>query len=873
MSLTLIFTWCFERTNIRSILRIFIFVFLVLFALSLRSQDNVVGQNYHNVTAHYNGYWIAKERILEIERTIEQKYAWDYNKMLPVFAQFDTTTSRSLETTLIDCIEKASIAIQRHPESKWEDDAYILVGMARLYGSEFPEAIETFKYVNTNGNQENDKNRALVFLMRTFIEAQEMENALAVLDYLSKRKLNDQDKARFSLVKAYYFQKLGQNQKLASYLDQALLLLKHDPDYARLSFVLGQAYQAIGQDSASYVHYKQAIKSSKTYELSFYARLNMSQVSQGGEQAGKKEVRRYFKKLLNDPKNEDYKGRILYEIGNFDYKNESLNAALTSYKESASVNKNDSRLRSYTFLKIADIYYYDLKGFSDAKSYYDSTIQILPREEPGYEELVRKGEILTEFVSYYETIQLNDSLLVLAELPRDSLSNWLDSLITEMELMATEMAEQAAKEKRRSAFITTSNTQNESQGVDIQATTTGTWYFYNSAETSKGFSEFRNKWGSRALEDNWRRSLKTGASDLADNQTTDQPAAATENIEVLPEESLFDAVAEKERLLSTIPLTANQQEGLNAEVEEAMYQVGKIYNFKLLEKGNANDTFVAFLARFDSSRYVPEVLYQLYLLQKPLDSSLSMTYFTQLVTRHDSSIYAKLAINPNYLNERDRSIEEYKKIYVRAFDLYDDAKYKQSQSLIDSALYSHPANEYVDNLHLLKAMNYGEIEGIYKYQFELNNFITDFSESDLLPYAEKLLKTSQDFQINLYSSSRAKYIKNFETDYYFILVYPFADNLTDDLTAAMKKYIRSTETSLSTGSVVLDENNALILVSEFLDKTSSVAFLKKFNTNNEIIVAYPSKKITPLIITKENFQIFYETKDLEGYLSFFKRNY
>ncbi|MFT6941423.1 MAG: hypothetical protein ACJASN_002924, partial [Cyclobacteriaceae bacterium] len=58
-------------------MRVFIFVFLVLFALSLRSQDNVVGQNYHNVTAHYNGYWIAKERILEIERTIEQKYAWD----------------------------------------------------------------------------------------------------------------------------------------------------------------------------------------------------------------------------------------------------------------------------------------------------------------------------------------------------------------------------------------------------------------------------------------------------------------------------------------------------------------------------------------------------------------------------------------------------------------------------------------------------------------------------------------------------------------------------------------------------------------------------------------------------------------------------
>ena len=98
---------------------------------TLGQSNGVINSGYHDLTAHYNGYFIAREKIKEIEAGIFNKYKWNYNRTLPVFAPFDTTDSRSLEATLLDCIEKASIAIQRHPESKWQDDAYILVGKER----------------------------------------------------------------------------------------------------------------------------------------------------------------------------------------------------------------------------------------------------------------------------------------------------------------------------------------------------------------------------------------------------------------------------------------------------------------------------------------------------------------------------------------------------------------------------------------------------------------------------------------------------------------------------------------------------------------------------------------------------------------------
>ena len=56
-----------------------------------------------------------------------------------------------MEELITDCVEKASIAIQRHEGSRWEDDSYVLVGKARYYASEYADAIETFKYVNKEG--------------------------------------------------------------------------------------------------------------------------------------------------------------------------------------------------------------------------------------------------------------------------------------------------------------------------------------------------------------------------------------------------------------------------------------------------------------------------------------------------------------------------------------------------------------------------------------------------------------------------------------------------------------------------------------------------------------------------------------------------
>jgi outer membrane protein assembly factor BamD (BamD/ComL family) len=709
--------------------------------------------------------------------------------------------------------------------------------------------------------------------MKTFIEANEMDNALAVSDYISNRTLNDEANRELAIIRAYYYQRTNRLPEMATQLQNAIEYMKSDERRARLSFTLGQVLQTIGSDSLAYIYYKDAVRNSKTYEMSFYSRLNMSQVSQANSNASEREIRKYFKKLIRDPKNEEYHDRILYELGGFEYKNGMLDAAISNFKASAKANRSNTRLKSYTYLKLAEIYYDDLRDYRLAKSYYDSTVSIYPKESEKYMELENRAEVLTDFVTYYETIHNGDSLLALASLPSDSLNLWIEELLDIKEIETIEEKEKQEKEQRREAIFGTSSTTQNENFIDLSATNEGTWYFYNTSELSKGFSSFKLKWGQRPLEDNWRRSLKTGGSETAPETTK---AEKTDDIITSIEpgtDAIFDRKSEKQNMLSSIPFDIESQRSLLSEIENATYEIGKIYNFRLEEKHNAITTFEEYIYRFDTSRHIPEVLYQLFLLNKNRDSLKSVLYFNQLIQNHDTSIYAKLAINPNFINERDQENENYKKIYVKAYDLYENGMSKESQKLIDSALISKPINEYVDNLHLLTAMNYGEIEGIYKYQFELSNFIKSHGESDLVPYAEKLLKTSQDYQINLYSSSKAKFIKNFDTKHYFILVYPLEEELTSQIPNAVEEILVSEEYSLVTGNMVLDEDHAVVLVNEFIDKLSAESFLNLYLNKERISTKFVPAKFYPMVITDENFQIFFETKDLESYITFFSKNY
>ena len=165
-----------------------------------------VSKGYHNLTAHFNAYVMARDDIDEVERYLFKNRQDNYNETLPILLPLDSNATQPVRPQLDDAIKKASLVAERHQNSKWVDDAYILIGKTRLYRQDLPNAIEVFKYVNTKGTDDENKHEALIGLMRAYTETGDFPNGLTVAEYLRAQPLNKTNTRDYYLTKAYLHQ-------------------------------------------------------------------------------------------------------------------------------------------------------------------------------------------------------------------------------------------------------------------------------------------------------------------------------------------------------------------------------------------------------------------------------------------------------------------------------------------------------------------------------------------------------------------------------------------------------------------------------------------------------------------------------------------
>ena len=453
---------------------------LVIALFSCSPERNTwTSKAYHNTTAHFNGYYYALEEINKVENVILTSHADDYNRILRLYPTFDSTLANSFEKEIEEAIKMASVAIERHSNSKWVDDAYILVGKARMYSLDWGNAVQTFKYVNTHSKDKDAKHLAIINLIRTYIEHREMNNAQAAIDYLEKARLSKTNKKKFFLEKAYYHQLLENYDQMVRSLTAVDGLLTKKDRKGRIYFIIGQVYQRLGFESEAYNYYKKCLNTNPEYEVDFYARLYMAQVTEISRNRDVNAARKSFRKLLKDSKNKEFRDKIYYEMGIFELKQNDVKGAIDHLNRSVR-SGNNKRIQGEAYLRLGEIYYDTLKDYALSQAYYDSAISALPSDYEGYASIKERQEILNEFVMHLKTVQWQDSLLSLSSLDTSALRAMVDSVVTAEQKIAELKA--AGKKKKRGNRI---EIDSQSSGIFNDSNepneVAGDWYFGNPA--------------------------------------------------------------------------------------------------------------------------------------------------------------------------------------------------------------------------------------------------------------------------------------------------------------------------------------------------------------------------------------------------------
>lgn len=848
-------------------------VLLALIAIGLGwrcspNQNTVTSDVYHNTTAHFNGYFYAREKIAEIEKTIAQSLDDDPNQILLLFPKLDTTLAHSYKKDTEEAIKMASISIQRHPNSRWLDDNYLLVGLARLYDCDYQNAIQTFKFVNTKGQDPNVRHEAIVHLIRTFTEQGDYPRAEEAMDFLVKEKLNKINAKKFYLEKAYYYQTRGDYDNMVRNLTAADSLLTRADRKGRIYFLIGQVYQQLGFQYEAYRYYRKCLATNPEYEIDFYARLNMAQVAELHDDKNRRLIRHQFEKMLADTKNTEFKDKILYELGEFERKQGNLAPAIAQYKLSAHAGKN-KRIQGSAYLRIGEIYFDSLRKFSLAKAYYDSAVASLPKETEHYDVISKRQKVLGEFVTYTETIQWQDSLLRLASFDSARLHARVDSV-----LASRIPKDDGKKKKKRRSESRNDGGQNSSFFQQGESTSTTDWYFGNPAAVATGQNEFQRIWGNRDLEDNWRRSTKSatiGPAVVAAAPTqADQKSG--ESTEAKPAGPSPDA--EFVKLYDAIPRTPEARQEALAKIEEAYFKLGDLYYLQLEENKNALQSYETLLERFPKSEYKPEVLYKLYLIHKENGDAVASQLSEQLIREFPTSTFARILVNPDYLRETSVAQEKQKMIYREAYAAFQKNNLRVTQEKIRQAQ-AIGETQFTPQLELLQILITGKTEDVTRYQYELGEFMKKYPEGKLHSFADELLASSKSFQERSERAKGIRFVASFDEPHYFVVVHRIYDQASGEIAKHLEQLNNDSfrKLNLVATNLVLDNEYALTFVGDLPTKEDARNYYDSFQSRLIKERPFSTLNFHNFVITKDNFNIFYRNKALDEYLSFFDRYY
>jgi tetratricopeptide (TPR) repeat protein len=870
----LLFVWHVgkpQAAGLKLLIPLFLLV-MTLFSGCSIEQNTITSNAFHNLTAHYNGYYYAREKAREVEKTILKTLDDDPTQVLRLFPQLDTTKAKGYVKDTEEIIKMASISIQRHPNSKWVDNNYVMVGLARLYACDFQNAILTFKYVNTKSPSYDTRQTALIYLLRTFIEQGDMERAEEVFRFLEKEKLiSKQNVKKLYLEKAYYYQIKNDYNNMVQNLSKADSLLTRQDRKGRIYFIIGQVYQKLGFNSEAYNYYRKCLATNPDYEIDFYARLNMAQVAQIEDKGDVRLVRKQFSKLLADGKNVAFKDKIYFEWGEFERKQGNLTEAITNYKSAAHAGKS-KRIQGQAYLRVGQLNFDSLKKYSLAKLYYDSAVGSLPKDFENYEAIKKRQEILGEFATYTETISLNDSLLQLASFDSLTLRKRLDSVFS---IRDKKLATVKKKKKKSDNGSTGGNAQNNTFFTPAESTSTSDWYFGNSALVAAGQSEFQRLWGSIPLEDNWRRSNKSTV--IADSgplrtqkPSQESPQAPSKVAEAKPDEKLDEAG----KLIAQLPKTEKQKEEALGKIEKAYFKLGDLYYFNLNEKTNAAESYQKLLGRFPQSEFKPEVLYKLYLIYRESDNGQASKYAQLLKDEYPHSTFTKILNNPDYLKETSVAAEKQKLIYKEAYAYYRQNNLRAAQEKIGQAIQVGETG-FTPQIELLKILMVGKTEDVTRYQFELESFIKKYPAEPIKPYAEQLLAASKSLLDKIEKAKGIKFSTAFNAPHIFVTIYNTKEKITNPVVDALEKFNTTgwKDLKLTTSNLILNEEKTLTMVEGFPDRETALSYFDKFLAQVNNTKPFSNYKFYNFVITKDNFQTFYRTKALDEYLTFFDRNY
>ena len=888
-----------KKTKIFTKIGISLLTIAVLFGCST-SKNTFPNRAYHNVTCRYNVFWNGNQAMKDAERELAKLSKDNYTATLPIYNYPDKTELGPCLSHLDRTIEKSSKAIHKHSMMikgkeyvKTIDDAYFLMAKSYFYKQDYIQAQRVLNYIVHTYPKSNILNEAEVLLARTQMRQGYYSSADELLETI--RYQNEKKQKNFAVLfnaaKAEYHLTApdGDVQEAIDYIGQALENKPKREFRTRLQLILGELYENLGQQAEAQKNFREVIKKSNNYEMTFCAQMHLA-ANYDGTEANRNTITKQLNKMLNDKKNEDYRDQIYYAFSEIARIDEDDDLRIDYLAKSVAASTENNYQKTFSCITLADLYF-DKNEYREAQNYYDTAMMSIPKNYPNYEYIQTKSNVLKDLVDKLDEIDLQDSLLRIANLPEGQRKAWVQKMIADY----TEAERKAAAEEAERMLAM----QNAASYTNINTTSSnGKWYFYNQSLVTAGQQDFYRRWGSRKLEDNWFISNKQQIS-FDDLALMNNPNAAADSVDYDEDGNPIpkrETDPKKEAYyLQDLPLTPGAIDTSNAIIAKDLFEAGYIYRDLLNDLPRACESFESLIKRFPDGEYSLPCTYLLYTIYTSQNNPKGETYKQLILTKYPDTDYAKLINDPKYYEK----LAELEKTAERRYEqVYEDFNQKKWTSVVQAADQMIPVcteKELKAKYSYLRAVAAGQIYNQDTLIYGLRNVIANYPQEPVAELAKIYLSTFDPTTVantltSMDSTSTAEdlaqilpeqakvnpFVFNADEMHYVILLVKTGKLSVQTVKQNLNNF-NSTYFSLqhfNISSFYINSSQQMVTVAKFNGKDNAMDYYNILMNNENFAPEIANGNIIVYPISATNYTTFYnKTDDRHLYENFVKEHY
>lgn len=756
---------------------------------------------------------------------------------------------------------------KRNKETKAEKEARLAKEKLEAERKEAEEAAleGTMKIDRGNGvfKHQNAFPLGLLWLARTYVEREKYNLVDFYLNKITEQQeVSSQVLKEIPVVKAYSALDQKKYSEAITHLGEAIPLEKNKFRKARLIYIQSQLYQELGNQSLAFAGFNEVIDMKPEFIMEFNAGLNMLKNSMGNDNASINKVKKELERMLKEEKYNQFKDQIYFTLGEIYFNANDIKNAVPNYRKSIKYNSGNNAQLVESYYVLAKIFY-DKEDYVMSKNYYDSTSTVILKNDDRFFEVERFSNNLEDIAKNITTIQLQDSLIMLAGLTDEERAE------IAAEIRKKQLIEEAKSKEDDDVAVAGSNNRMRNIPASRVGGRTSTFFAYDDTKKQLGKREFNRVWGSRVLEDDWRRSTKPNAAIAIQDISSDDKLELTNE--------------EVREIMKDVPLTADAMQASKEKIRNALFELGILYREKIENYTKAVESHEELQERFPGSENEVDALYYLYLSYLDLNNdSKAQYYLNQLKSKYPDEKYTLALTDPAYVDNFLKESKIQENLYNETYSKFSAGDYTAVLSMEKRAKEKFTDNNTFESKYaLLSAMATGKISGKEEYISALKNMIATYPNTPEQTRAKEILRFLRGDEEAFADIDANEAVQDFKSDddklHYVIVV--ISSKTDSDLNAAKisvsnynRKYHKVDKIRISSSTLNKENNTQVVLLRRFDNKEAAMKYYNEVTRNDdEFMETKMSYDVFP--ITQQNFREIMKKKSIKEYEVFFKENY